>query len=323
MGAAAKNRARNGIVLTTLVLCAFFTAQGATALLSAKILETDPETAADPPRRRTVPTYAQQRHDPGVILKRNIFNYELGDLSATPIDDPSLPDAEMPQEEVEQPCTNKMRLIGTVVLPGELEQSLAAIVGTDQKAGLHRGGAEVEGSKIRAIQSDTVILQTKTGFCRLAMFEVDGATPKQPKRPTRKREDKRNKRRPDTDRNAGLSGDELDEGIEKVNDTNYNLSRAMLNKVLDNAGRLIGIAAVSPKVEGGRSVGMEIRGIRANTLLTKLGIQNGDVLESVNGQSLTSTDAALGAYTTLRTADKFNLSIRRGSQSMIINYNLQ
>jgi general secretion pathway protein C len=229
----------------------------------------------------------------------------------------------MPQEEVEQPCTNKMRLIGTVVLPGELEQSLAAIVGTDQKAGLHRGGAEVEGSKIRAIQSDTVILQTKTGFCRLAMFEVDGATPKQPKRPTPKREDKRNKRRPDTDRNAGLSGDELDEGIEKVNDTNYNLSRAMLNKVLDNAGRLIGIAAVSPKVEGGRSVGMEIRGIRANTLLTKLGIQNGDVLESVNGQSLTSTDAALGAYTTLRTADKFNLSIRRGSQSMIINYNLQ
>ena len=323
MAAAANNRARTGIVLTTLVLCAFFTAQGATALLSAKVLETDPQAAADPPRRRAVPTYAQRRHDPGVILKRNIFNYELGDLSATPLDDPSLPDAEMPQEEVEQPCTNKMRLIGTVVLPGELEQSLAAIVGTDQKAGLHRGGAEVEGSKIRAIQSDTVILQTKTGFCRLAMFEVDGATPKQPKRPTPKREDKRNKRRPDTDRNAGLSGDELDEGIEKVNDTNYNLSRAMLNKVLDNAGRLIGIAAVSPKLEGGQSVGMEIRGIRANTLLTKLGIQNGDVLESVNGQSLTSTDAALGAYTTLRTADKFNLSIRRGSQSMIINYNLQ
>jgi len=46
-------------------------------------------------------------------------------------------------------------------------------------------------------------------------------------------------------------------------------------------------------------------------------------LESVNGQSLTSTDAALGAYTTLRTADKFNLSVRRDGRSMIINYNLQ
>jgi general secretion pathway protein C len=89
------------------------------------------------------------------------------------------------------------------------------------------------------------------------------------------------------------------EGIEKVNPTNYNLSRSMLNKVLDNAGKIIG------------------------TLLTKLGIQNGDILESINGQPLSNPDTALQAYTTLRTADKFNLSIRRRGQSTMINYNLQ
>jgi general secretion pathway protein C len=323
MAAAVNNRLRNGIVLTTLALCAFFTAQGATALLSANMLEPDAEAATRAPTRNTAAARTQRRHDPGIILKRNIFNSELGDLSVAPISDPALPDAEMPDGEVEALCTNKMRLIGTVVLPGELEQSLAAIVGTDQKAGLYRGGAEVEGSRIRAIQSDQVVLQTTTGFCRLAMFEVDTGAAQKPTRPAARTVTRQKKRGPDADRNAGLSADELAEGIEKVNDTNYNISRTMLNKVLDNAGRLIGIAAVSPKVEGGQSVGMEIRGIRANTLLTKLGIQNGDVLESVNGQSLTSTDAALGAYTTLRTADKFNLSIRRGSQSMIINYNLQ
>lgn len=322
MAAAANSRLRKGIVLTTLVFCAFFGAQGATALLSAKVLEPDSEAAARASTRSAVQPRATQRHDPGVILQRNIFNSALGDLSVAPIDDPALPDTELPDDEVELLCENKMRLIGTVVLPGELEQSLAAIVGTDQKAGLYRGGAEVEGSRIRAIQSDEVVLQTKTGFCRLAMFEVESAAPQPPKRPRPRTVSKKKPGR-DTDRNAGLSADELEQGIERVNDTNYNLSRTMLNKVLDNAGRLIGIAAVAPKVEGGRSVGMEIRGIRANTLLTKLGIKNGDVLESVNGQSLTSTDAALGAYTTLRTADKFNLAIRRGSQSMIINYNLQ
>ena len=323
MAAASSNRLRTGIVLTTLGLCALFSAQGATALLSKKVLETDP-AARVPRAKRSVPQpQAARRHDPGIILRRNIFNSALGDLSGVPIEDAALPDTEMPHEEVEVPCTNQMRLIGTVVLPGELEQSLAAIVGTDQKAGLYRGGVEVEGARIRSIQSDAVVLQTKTGFCRLAMFEVDGA-PKPVRKPSRAVSKEQPKRRgPDADRNAGLTDDELAEGIEKINDTNYNISRSMLNKVLDNAGRLIGIAAVSPKVEGGESIGMEIRGIRANTLLTKLGIQNGDVLESVNGQSLTSTDAALGAYTTLRTADKFNLSIRRGSQSMIINYNLQ
>ena len=325
MAAAANNRLRNGIVLTTLALCAFFIAQGATALLSAKVLEPDAEAVSSIPTRRAA-AMARSRplHDPSIILRRNIFNSALGDLSAVPVEDAELPMAEMPGEEVEVPCTNAMRLIGTVVLPGELEQSLAAIVGTDKKAGLHRGGAEVEGSRIRSIQSDSVILQTKAGFCRLAMFEVAGA----PQRPVRKAaprpgKDAKSARRPDADRNAGLNQEELDQGIEKVNDTNYNISRAMLNKVLDNAGRLIGIAAVAPKMEGGRSVGMEIRGVRPNTLLTKLGIQNGDILESVNGAPLTSTDAALGAYTTLRTGDKFNLSIRRGGTSMIINYNLQ
>ena len=323
MAAAVNNRMRNGIVLTTLALCAFFTAQGATALLSAKMLKPHPDAATRAPKRTAVAAPTWRRHDPGIILKRNIFNSELGDLSLAPVEDPALPDAEMPDGEVEVLCANKMRLIGTVVLPGELEQSLAAIVGTDQKAGLYRGGAEVEGSRIRAIQSDEVVLQTTTGFCRLAMFEVDTGAPQQAPRPTSRKVTRNMKPGLGVDRNVGLSAEELEEGIEKVNDINYNISRTMLNKVLDNAGRLIGIAAVSPKVEGGQSVGMEIRGIRANTLLTKLGIQNGDVLESVNGQSLTSTDAALGAYTTLRTADKFNLSIRRGSQSMIINYNLQ
>lgn len=324
MAAASNSRVRTAIVLVTLASCAFFTAQGATALLSARVIETDPNAVVPPPSRADI-ARARRTHDPAIILRRNIFDSALGDLTNLPVEEPAapLPDAEMPADEVEAICQNDLRLIGTVVLPGALEQSLAAIVGTDKKAGLHRGGADVEGSKIRAIQADSVILQTKAGFCRLAMFQVEGAEIKPVRAtPVARKKPARTSRRT-ANRNAGLTDEEIDQGIEKINDTNFNISRSMLNKVLDNAGRLIGIAAVAPKVEGGRSIGMEIRGVRPNTLLTKLGIENGDILESVNGQSLTSTDAALGAYTTLRTADKFNLSIRRGDQSMIINYNLQ
>lgn len=326
MAAATNTRLRTAIVLATLASCAFFAARGATALLSAKVLQTEAEPSASDVRRPIAASATRERHDPGVVLRRNIFDSALGDLSAAPIEEVALPDTAMPDGEIEVACSNNMRLIGTVVLPGSLEQSLAAIEGSDRTVGLYRGDGEVEGARIRAIQSDVVILQTTAGFCRLRMFEVGGprrparvakATPPSPPKPKDK------KKRRDADRNAGLSDEELAQGIEKVNDTNYNISRSMLNKVLDNAGKLIGIAAVVPKTEGGRPVGMEIRGIRKDTLLTKLGIQNGDVLESVNGQSLTSTDAALGAYTTLRTADKFNLSIRRGGKSVIMNYNLE
>jgi general secretion pathway protein C len=321
MATAANKRFRNGLVLTTLALCAFFSAQGATALLAAKVLSADPGATPIPSRRTVAIARAQRKRDPGIILRRNIFNSALGDLSAAPIENPDLPLVDLPAEEVETPCKGTMRLIGTVVLPGDLNRSLAAIVGTDQKAGLYNGGAEVEGARIRAIHSDGVVLQNTGGLCRLAMFEVDG--PKSTLKPAVSKKKPAKRRGPRVDRNAGLSEEEMSQGIEKVNETNYNLSRSMLNKVLDNAGKLIGIAAVTPKIEGGQSIGMEIRGVRPNTLLTKLGIQNGDILESVNGQSLTSPDAALGAYSTLRTADKFTLSIRRGNRAMMVNYRVQ
>jgi len=323
MATATNDRFGAVLVLITLASCAFFLAQGATVLISSKLLT--PGQGDEPTRstRAAVPPVASRRRDPAVILRRNIFDSALGDLTDAPIPEASLPDEGLPQQGVETPCKGTMRLVGTVVLPGDFERSLAAIVGTDQKVGLHQGGAEVEGSRIRAIQSDGVILQGKGGFCRLAMFKVEGAanTPIPP--PVAPKREEPLRRGPMVDRNAGLTDQEIAEGLEKINDTNYNLSRTMLNKVLDNAGKLIGIAAVSPKMENGQSVGLEIQGIRPGTLLTKLGLQNGDILESVNGAPLSSPDAALGAYGTLRPADKFTLSIRRGGQAMMLNYNLQ
>jgi len=324
MATAANNRVRNMLVLATLAFCAFFWAQAATALLAERVLTAETDAAPAPSRRSMARIRTQRKRDPSVILKRNIFSWAQGDLSGAPMENPDLPLEDLPAEDVETPCQGTMRLMGTVVLPGDFERSLAAIVGTDQKMGLHQGGAEVEGARIRAILSDSVVLQNTGGLCRLAMFEVESTQRKpRPPRPVVEKKKKRKRKGPTADRNAGLTEQEMAEGIEKVNDTNYNLSRSMLSKVLDNAGKIIGIAAVAPKMEGGQSIGMEIRGIRPDTLLTRIGIQNGDLLESINGQSLSNPDAALGAYTTLRTADKFNLTIRRGDKPMTINYNLQ
>ena len=326
MASGANNRLRNVLVLSTLAVCALFCAQGATALLAERVLTNEVDARPAPSRKAVAPLRAPRRRDPSIILRRNIFNSALGDLSSVPSEDSDLPMEDLPAEDVTTLCTGDMRVIGTVVIPGDLQRSLAAIVGSDKKAGLHYGGTEVEGSRIRAIESDAVVLQSKAGLCRLAMFQVAGAAKKPVFRPAKKADVKKKpstRKAPTADRNAGLSESEMAEGIDRVNDSNYNLSRSMLNKVLDNAGKIIGIAAVAPKIENGESIGMEIRGIRPDTLLTKIGIQNGDILESINGQSLSNPDAALGAYTTLRTADKFTLSVRRGGQSMMINYNLQ
>ena len=174
MATVSNNRFKNGVLLTTLALCAFFLAEGATALIGAKVLQKEPEVKRLQPRSGTSAVFAK-RHDPAVILKRNIFNSELGDLTQAPLEGGGeLVDGELILEDgaAINRCVSKMRLTGTAVVPGDFQRSLAVIVGSDLKAVLYQGDATVEDSTIRAIHSDSVLLQSDAGaLCRLAMFD--------------------------------------------------------------------------------------------------------------------------------------------------------
>jgi type II secretory pathway component PulC len=314
-------------VLTTLALCAFFLSQGATALVGAKVLGLEPAPEQRRPTARSSTSRNRRSRDSAIILRRNIFDSALGDLTQLPVEEGEQIGEEIALDGEQEltSCTGNMRLIGTAVIPDDFERSVAVIVGSSGKNTLHQGGAEVDGSRIRAIYADSIVLQTASGgFCELAMFQV--GTPAKPRAPTPKPVTKPKKKekpsRPRADRNAGLTAEELDNGIQVVGPTSIRIDRTLLSKVLDNSGKLIGIAAVTPKIEGGKPVGLEIQGIRPNTLLDKLGLHNGDLLESINGKPLVGTDAALEAYTLLRTANQFTLAVKRGGQTLNINYNI-
>ena len=124
-------------------------------------------------------------------------------------------------------------------------------------------------------------------------------------------------------RNAGLSDAELDEGIEKISDSKFNIQRSLVDKALANQGSLMRAARVIPHEENGRVVGVKLYGIRRNSLLGRLGVRNGDMLRTINGFSMTSPDTALEAYSVLRTADKLSLAIKRQNNEMTIDYNIE
>jgi general secretion pathway protein C len=124
-------------------------------------------------------------------------------------------------------------------------------------------------------------------------------------------------------RNAGLSDEDLSEGIEKLSDTRFNIQRGLVDKVLANQGSLMRTARVIPHEENGRVVGVKLYGIRRDSLLGRLGIRNGDMLRTINGFDMTSPDSALEAYSRLRSADKLTLAVKRQNNEMTIEYNIQ
>jgi general secretion pathway protein C len=218
-------------------------------------------------------------------------------------------------------CTSKLRLVGAVMSPGYPEWSFAAISGTtDGKTMLYREGSTVDGSRVLVVQSSSVVVSGSSGACQLLMFDEEEAAARAPAPPT---QPARAARKPGDARNAGLSEEELDDGIEKVTDTRFNIQRSLVDKALANQGSLMKTARVIPHEEDGRVVGVKLYGIRRNSLLGRLGVRNGDMLRTINGFAMASPDTALEAYSRLRSADKLTLAVKRQSKELTIEYNIE
>jgi general secretion pathway protein C len=73
-----------------------------------------------------------------------------------------------------------------------------------------------------------------------------------------------------------------------------------------------------PAVKDGKPDGFKLYAIRPSSVYSKLGLQNGDTLQSINGFDLTSADKALEVYTKLREATSLQVTVtRRGKQEQI------
>ncbi len=311
------------------MLCAFFLAQGTTRVLAAELLALDP----DAPAPKTGPVVATssafpRNHDATIILRRNIFDSERGDLTAEPLPEVALgPDGEPVDEwDPSQPppkCGGKLRLVGSVMNPGYPEWSFAAITGTsDGKTMLYREGGDADGARVLAVYASSVVISSSTGACQLLMFEEEeSASKRAAKLPTPAARPRPVK--PGDARNAGLSNEELDDGIEKLSDTKFVIQRSLVDKVLANQGSLMKAARVIPHEEDGRVVGVRLYGIRRTSLLGRLGVRNGDTLRTINGFDMTSPDSALEAYARLRTADKLTLAVKRQNNDMTIEYRIE
>jgi general secretion pathway protein C len=324
-------RIRTVIVLATIATTAFFFAAGTSQLIASAVLDVPLDAgAAQPavasstraPRRRPAQAAAP-------ILERNIFDSTTGPI---PWSDPPPPPEEEPDVE-EQPavdpgdltashpaCEGSIRLVGAYVRHGDPEQSFAAVINATGTSLLYRVGMQVDDRLVMAIERHRVVLRTAGNtLCDLTMFGapastvvaaapapspivVESVSPAE---------------------TGGMEASELDANIHQVSDTSYTVNRALVDRLLANQAALMSAARVIPHEEDGRTVGMKIYGIRRSSLLGRLGVQNGDMLRTINGFDLTDPNAILQAYTQLRAADHLTLQLVRRGNPISMDYQIQ
>ena len=111
----------------------------------------------------------------------------------------------------------------------------------------------------------------------------------------------------------------IDKGTRKIDDTHYEITRALLDAILANPMEVAKGARVVPSVKNGTPNGLKLYAIRPGSLWAKLGLANGDTLVSVNGQPLVDAEKALDAYTKLRDAKALEVALLRRGQAMTIS----
>lgn len=118
--------------------------------------------------------------------------------------------------------------------------------------------------------------------------------------------------------NASTLGGGADE-IRQIAPGRYEIGKRLVDHNLADLNNVLTQARAIPV----KDEGFRIRSIKKGSIFEKIGLQNGDLLRSVNGIQLKSFEEAMRAYKMLRTETRLRLDILRGSTQQSLDYEIR
>jgi general secretion pathway protein C len=206
--------------------------------------------------------------------------------------------------------------------------SVAALQGGGEpRPRMRRVGDDVAGRKVEFIgynpleDSPAVWLSGAGALCQVVLFRTQQVPP--PAAPGAPPVPAPDAPTPPSSRGAATVPPEIATKIQRVSDTEFSIDRSVVDSILERQAELMKSARIVPEQKDGKVLGVRLFGIRPDTLLGTLGLQNGDRLETINGFNMASPEKALEAYARLRTASNLNVKVSRRGQPVSIDYRIK
>ncbi|MEJ2156298.1 MAG: type II secretion system protein GspC [Desulfobacteraceae bacterium] len=229
-----------------------------------------------------------------VIDRRDLFKTRK--TAATPATNPRVI-----LEELGETSLN-LKLWGTVT--GDPEKSYAVIENTqNRQQNLYRVGDSVQNATLKMILRSQVVLTHNGRDEMLAMEKIQQGSSTAARRPIG---------RPTIPLPAGIRTQRV------------SLRRSMINDAMQDVSKLMTEIKISPHIgEDGQPSGLAVSNIKPNSIFRRMGLRNGDVLRSVDGQDIRSVDDALKLYESMKSANRISVQIQRRGRDRNIEYNIR
>jgi len=232
------------------------------------------------------------------LEKRRVFDHYLpaanrGLFGA--VQDAGNGSSELKTEDLE-PTALKIALLGTV--SGDRQNAVAVIQETTKRTqSLYKEGDTIQDATIIKILRGKVILRVGNENQILTM-EEQSTSPRTGPGATRST-------RRSTPPQPG---------------TTITLDRSMVSKSLENMNELISQVRVRPHYKDGEADGLMLSQVRPNSFFSKMGLRNGDIIQGVDGEPITSPDDIMGLYEELKEGSSVSLQVGRRGQNKTLTY---
>jgi len=242
----------------------------------------------------TQPKKIEHFSDYEPIAKRNLFQTktkaEIKKENAPPPPEPV-------KEEPIKPTELKLKLLGTVA--GDEKHAYSVIL--DQKKrqqNLYRVGDPIQTAIVDEIRRGSVILKVGDGKEILTMDDdpgmaLSGHSDHQPKV------------------EPSSSGDKI------------MLARRDLQQSMRNINQLMSQIRIRPHFNRGRPDGLSVNNIKRNSIFSKMGLRNGDIIQGVNGKNIKTVDDVMSLYQQLNSVSDIDLEIKRRGKPMTMQYQIR
>ncbi len=206
----------------------------------------------------------------------------------------------------------RVKLVGTMVANRD-EWSMCNIEDvTNHEVKVYMVGDHIQGAEIVRIERWRVLINNNGRLEFIDNEAGDGSSPVAA-----------NTIVPPVQNTAAPPGPAVGGGIRQTGEDTYEIEKEEINKALSNLNQIAMQARIVPAFKDGVATGFKLFSIRPDSLYSKIGIQNGDVIRRINGFEINSPDKALEVYSKLKEAGRIEIEVDRNGSSVRKTYNVR
>jgi general secretion pathway protein C len=112
-------------------------------------------------------------------------------------------------------------------------------------------------------------------------------------------------------------------GIRAVGDNRFLVDRGEVDHSIENLSTIVTQMRAVPYLKDGKSLGFRVFNIRSGSLFERMGLKNGDVIQSVNGTTLDDPSRALALLDEVQAADEITVDLLRDDHPNTLTYSIR